>query len=225
MHYAHSSSWRFSEGSSQMLHAALFIRDAAALPVPADEPVPPLLGHPPVAVDASESLDREGLAAQWLEWWGELVRCEMSEHHRSQGEDSDDTALPVERILQRREAVFDPPDFDSLRATPQLQALVRKNFRESLLWAGEMRRRNPSGRPPGRSAFSWTLVKSVAENVATTYGVPHADVTGAVQVLRVEGIWSQSTGPGRTLCSTAAAADPDFAAALLRDTFVSGLGA
>ncbi|MGW7817347.1 hypothetical protein ACWGLF_04265 [Streptomyces puniciscabiei] len=184
---------------------------------------PPLTDRPgPVAVP--ESLDREVLAAQWLEWWGRLVDCEMSEDRRSQGEDSDDTALRVDRILRRRQAVFDPPGFDSLRATPQLQALVQWHFRESLLWAEEIQRQHPPGRPPGDPAFPWSLVKGVAEKVALAHGVPIAAVTGTVRILRVKGTWSQPAGPGCTLCSTAAAADPGFAAALLHDAFTSGLG-
>ncbi|MEU6507721.1 hypothetical protein [Streptomyces sp. NPDC046942] len=224
MHYANTPSWRFTQGTSQMLHAALFIRDAATLPVPATAPVPPPLINHPEPVDVPHPLDREVLAAQWLEWWSKLVNCEMSEDRPSQGESSDDTALRMDRILQQRKTVFDPPDFDSLRATPQLQALVRQNFRESLLWTKEVKPRKPPGSSPGASAFPRSLVKNVAEKVAMTHDVPIADVTGAVQVLRVEGIWSQPTAPGRMLCSTAAAAHPDFATALLRDTFVSGLG-
>ncbi|MFF3917740.1 hypothetical protein ACFYZB_30430 [Streptomyces sp. NPDC001852] len=187
--------------------------------------MPPPLIDRPHHVEVPESLNRELSAAEWLEWWGALVACEMGDDHRGPGEDSDDTAQRVARILQRRQAVFDPPDFDALRTTPQLQALVRQHSRESLLWAGRTRRRNPPGRPPDGSAFSWSLVKSVAERVARTHGVPIADVTGTALVLRVEGIWSQPTGPGHMLCSTAAAADPDVAIPLLRDTFVSGLGA
>ncbi|WP_208900149.1 hypothetical protein [Streptomyces incarnatus] len=210
-----------------MLHAALFIRDGAALPVPEGAPVPPPLTDQPGPMEIPDSTDREVLAAQWLEWWGRLVDCEMSEDRRSQGEgsdDTDDTALRVDRILRRRQAVYDPPDFDSLRATPQLQALIQRYFRESLLWAADMKRQHPPGRPPGDPAFPWSLVKGVAEQVATAHGVPIAAVTGTVRILRVKGTWSQPTGPGCTLCSTAAAADPAFAATLLRDTFTSGLG-
>ncbi|MGW1912639.1 hypothetical protein ACWCQS_18425 [Streptomyces sp. NPDC002076] len=220
MHYASGPSWQFAEGTSEMLHAALFIRDAAALPVPASEAVPSALIEQPVCMDIPQSLDRELLAVQWLEWWRKLVRHEMSEIHRSHGGDGDDTALRLAQILQRQQDVFDPPDFDSLCDAPQLQALVWQSFRESLIWAEKIKRK-----PLRMSAFPPTLIKSVAENVAATHGVPVADVTGAIRVLDVEGIWSTPTGPGCMLCSTAAAADSDFAAALLRDTFVSGLRA
>ena len=221
MQVAGSSSWRFTEDHSELLHIALFIRDAMALPVPQAPDIPPPLTSPPPGWPG-RGADPAAAAVQWAAWWRRLGAGEAEEARaagRLGGGEADQQAW-ADAAFAQHEELFDPPDFTSLAGSPELRSLVRELSEAAIDWAG---RAGPT-RPPGGAGFGWPLVRAVAEDVAAREGVPLAAVHGTVQVLGVDGVWSCLAEPGFALCSARLAASSDRARALLRAVFTSGLG-
>lgn len=220
MYLQGSRSWQFGHGDMGYLHTALFVRDAARLPVPPSADVPPRLARG--APDFAGLLppgQRAVAADQWVRWWRRLVRQAAREARQSW------TPLPADinpedfeaRIWHRfagRKEVFDPPDFKSLESP--LQSIVTATFESSSGWSSC----GPGGVEPER--FAWRLVRDAAERAAADRGVPLGDVKGYADVLEVEGLWSYLAAPGCVLCSAAVACDPAAAEGLLRVVFGSG---
>jgi hypothetical protein len=122
MHRAGSSSWRFEHDNGYMLQPALFVRDAAMLPVvDSAEMPPPLVG---AVADASALLsvaDRAVAARQWAPWWRQMLDQAVREVGIRQAEDPRvDALIRIEARTAGRQEVYDPPGFLSLSACPEM---------------------------------------------------------------------------------------------------------
>lgn len=225
MHRQGSRSWRFGHGDMGYLHSALFVRDAARLPVPPSADIPPrLAGDVPDYAGVLPPGERAAAGQQWVVWWHRLVGQAVREARQSvtplpAGTDPADFRARMRHRFAGREDVFDPPGFRSLAGMQPLQSAVTATFEFS---------RGLSSYQPGRAGeperFEWRLVRAVAESTAAELGIPVGDLTGYANVLEVEGLWSYLAGPGCALCSVAVACDPLAAARLLREVFSSGPG-
>jgi hypothetical protein len=222
MHRQGSSSWQFGHGDMGYLHTALFVRDAAGLPVPPSADIPPRLARDvPDYAGLLPPGQRAPAGKQWAIWWRRLVRQAVIEARRSvtplpAGAAADDVEVRNWYRFAGRKDVFDPPDFKTL--APPLQSAVTATFESSLGWSGY----EPSGAEPER--FAWPLVRDAAESTAADLGIPVGDVKGYADVLEVRGLWSYLAGPGCALCSAGVARNPSAAAGLLRELFSSGHG-
>jgi hypothetical protein len=225
MRLAHTPSWRLRVETAQMLDIALFIRDAAGLVVtPTEEvPAPGSTG----STGSTGSRERTGTLTEaerteagghWPRWWRDLMAHELRTAVSAGAEDD------PRRARRRREAerlsIFDPPSFTALADRATLRRVAVDLFADARDW---------TNRPPdaGRSPRDPTLVDhalaaDMAGRAAAELGVGADQVTGALIVLDVAGIWSHRPAPGVALCSVAAARDPAEATELLRYVFVSG---
>jgi hypothetical protein len=223
MHRQGSRSWRFGHGDMGYLHTALFVRDAACLPVAPSADIPPrLVRDVPDYAGLLPPSQRAAAGTQWVIWWRRLVRQAVREARRAvtplpAGADPDDVQARIWYRFAGREDVFDPPDFKSL--APPLQTAVTATFESSLGWSTY----KPGGAEP--EMFTWRLVRDAAESTAADLGIPVGNVKGYADVLEVEGLWSYLAAPGCALCSGAVACDPVAAAGLLRELFSFGPGA
>lgn len=216
------------------LHTALFVRDAARLPVAPSADIPPRLARDvPDCADVLPSGERAAAAQQWVVWWHRLVGQAVREARQSWtplpvGTDPDDFEAVIRHRFGGREDVFDPPGFGSLAGVQPLQSVVTATFE---FWRGWSRYRPGRAEEPKRFSRgdaslerASPLVRDAAESTAADLGVPVNDLTGYADVLEVEGLWSYLAGPGCALCSAAVACDPLAAARLLREVFSSGAG-
>jgi len=207
------------------LHSALFVRDAARLPVAPSADIPPRLARDvPDHADVVPPGERTAAGQQWVIWWRRLVDQAAREARQSAtplpaGTDPDDFEARIRHRFAGRGDVFDPPDFRSLADMQQLQSAVTTTFRLSRGWSSDQ---PGSATEPER--FAWTLVRDAAESTAADLGIPVGDINGYANVLEVEGLWTYLAGPGSALCSAAVACDPVAATRLLREVFSSGPG-
>ena len=225
MHRQGSGSWQFGHGDMGYLHTALFVRDAARLPVAPSADIPPRLARDvPDYTGLLPPGERAAAGKQWVIWWRRLVGQAAWEGRQSvtplpAGTDPDDFEAHIRHRFAGREEVFDPPDFRSLAGMQPLQSAVTATFEFSHGW---------SSCEPGSAGepemFAWPLVRDAAESTAADLGIPVGDVKGYADVLEVDGLWSYMAGPGCALCSAAVACDPLAAAGLLREVFSSGHG-
>lgn len=216
-----SASWRFEQDNAQFLHLALFVRDAARLPVAPSAAIPPCLaGEVPDHAAAVPSGEQDAAAGQWAAWWGRLLTQAAREARRPRAQAAGTDPLAHERDrIEGREQVFDPPEFGSLAGLPAVQAAAIATFADAVQWSGRR-----DGQLPARSPepFPWALVRDAAEGTAAELGIPIGDLDAVTHVLDVTGSWSYLVGPGCALCSAAVAADPPAAGRLLHDLFGSG---
>jgi hypothetical protein len=96
----------------------------------------------------------------------------------------------------------------------------RAGFAEGCRWFGRHRSPEPD---TDRACFEWSLVRDVAEDVARRHHVSPGAVRGYAVVLRLDGTWWAGFGSGATVCSVAAAQDPQTARDVLLEAFESGL--
>ena len=224
MHRHGSGSWRFGHGDMGYLHTALFVRDAAGLPVPPAADIPPrLAGEVPDYAGVLPPGERPAAGQQWVAWWHRLVGQAAREARQSAtplppDTDPDDLEALIRHRYAGQEESFDPPDFGSLAAMQPLQSAVTATFEFSHGWSSYQ----PGSAEPER--FAWPVVRDAAENTAAELGVPVGELNGYAHVLKVEGMWSYLAGPGCALCSAGVACDPSAAARLLREVFSSGHG-
>jgi hypothetical protein len=224
MHRQGTASWRFGHGDMGYLHTALFVRDAARLPVAPSADIPPLLTRD--VPDCSEIVpprNRPIAGQQWKVWWQRLVGQAAREARQSwtplpAGTDPDDFQALIRHRFGGRDDVFDPPGFVSLAGMEPLRSVVIGTFETSRGWSSQ-----PSG-PTAPERFAQWLVRDAAESTAADLGIPIGNVSGYADVLEVEGLWSYLAGPGSALCSAAVASDPVAASRLLREIFSSGHG-
>jgi hypothetical protein len=208
-------SWRFSADNSQLLHLALFVRDAAMLDIRPSPDMPPQLAWDlPPHQSVVPAGQRAAAVMQWTEWWRRLLDYEVNEARESEFERDDDAAYRAEMMASRHSDVFDPPDFESLAGTPVLQTAVRATF-----GAGLERYNEPSGQR--LASFPWDTVRNAAESTAHERGVPLSRMRAVVHLLEVRGLWSYIAAPGLALCSSSIAADHDTASAFLQEVFSS----
>jgi len=225
MHLQGSASWRFGHGDMGYLHTALFVRDAARLPVaPSADIPPPLAGDVPDCSDVVLPGERAEAGQQWAAWWQRLVSQATREARQSwtplpAATDPDDFHARIRHRFAGQEEVFDPPAFGSLADMPSMQTAAISTLGPSRQWSHS---RRDGASDPDR--FGGPVVRDAARTAVAELGVPARDLTGYAHVLDVEGSWSYLAGPGCALCSAAVACDPSAAAALLRDIFASGLG-
>jgi hypothetical protein len=226
MHRQGSKSWRFGHGDMGYLHTALFVRDAARLPVAPSADIPPrLAGDVADCADVLRPGERGAAGQQWAIWWHRLVGQAAREARQSWtplpvGTDPDDFEALIRHRFGGREDVFDPPVFRSLADMQPLQSAVTATFEGWLGWSHS----RPAGGGTSERLFAWPLVRDAAESTAADLGIPVGDLNGYADVLDVEGLWSYLAGSACALCSAATARDPLAAARLLREIFGSGHG-
>ncbi len=218
MRVAGRPSWRFGSGNGQCsdLHTALFARDAAGLGVPPWPGVPPplngewLTGASPPGLAALTGATLAAAAGQWSAWWRQLLASKVSlvDSRPPPGADMAATLAWTNSLYLSE--VFDPPDFGSLAATPELRAVVAATH-----GAWPRRREDRSG------SFDYSLIRGIAERTAADLGVPVDAMDARAHVLDVQGVWWHVAGPGCVLCSPAATTDPAAAAELLSAVFAS----
>lgn len=220
-----SGSWRFGHGDMGYLHTALFVRDAARLPVAPAADIPPrLTGDVPDRADVLAPGDRPVVGEQWATWWHRLVGQAVREGQRSATSPPADLEDDFEAAMRHRFAgqqeVFDPPGFESLADMQPLRSAVTKTWATWRAWPRYQL--GSSGEEPVQ--FALPIVLDAVESTAAAFGVPASELSGYVDVLEVKGLWSHLAAPGWALCSATLACDPQAAARLLREVFSSGLG-
>ena len=134
---AGQASWLMSIDEPQNLALGLFIRDVAALSsvhtwLPAAAPV----------VRSTGGGGSPAAARQWDAWWDQALAV--------------DPYAPWPKVTT---SWWTPPDFGSLDAAPQLQALVRRHFLAAVRWSEDRKREHIAVMTdPGRSANETRLV-------------------------------------------------------------------
>jgi hypothetical protein len=214
---AGSASWQLTEVEGDRAHVLLYIRDVAALEVPAEANAPPrLVGVAPRGTGVLDDGRRRRAGRDWSHWWSALLEVEGRERT---GTDEDDSS--VWAWAEDLGRVWDAPDFWSLADRPALREVTLALYPEARRWVDA----GPSSptRLRGEGHFPWTTVRDIAEGVAAGRGVSLAEVRGTVMVLDVEGVWWRRVIPGTALCSTAATEDPRTARRVLLDAFESRL--
>ena len=207
-----SRSWRFAHDLGQMPQAAVYVRDALRLPVADVSTVPPrLLGDvpdhsellPPASVDAASS--------DWMRWWDEVLDADARVQLGDQ-----------EFSRARYHEVLDPSTSSTLSDSPLRDAAITL-FAEGCRWADAARRPEIPPQGPGTGSFPWELTRDCAESVAAEAGVDASEVSGAVLVLLVRGVWWTLVRPQYAVCSIAAVNDPELTQKILRTVFTSGV--
>lgn len=225
MHRAGSGSWRFEHDNLDILHHAVFVRDAAMLPVAGSAEVPPpLIGEFSPGPFGLSDADRGVAAGDWLIWWRRMLDQTVREIRVRRAEDPAQDML--ERLLARvagRDGVCDPPDFAGLSQMPELRGAAVATLPAYWAWC----RRSSSSRhsAPEQGRFRWQLVRDAAHDVAARLGVSLEEMDGVAHVLDVEGLWSYVAGAGCGACSAATSVDLDAASEFLHELFISGTAA
>ena len=243
MRFAGTKSWRFGHDDLDVLRRALFVRDAAVLPVTASVDVPPRLsGDIPADSSVLAEADRAAAAAQWLQWWRRMLDLAVREVSVRKAEEpgdditaeapapprpvTNDGVLSAEEIARMarlrartiwRRDVCDPPDFEGISAWPELRAAAAGTHSSYGAWSLAMSRQPAAD---GRF-FAWQLVNEAVHDAAASLGVPVSEMDAEAHVMPVEGQWSYIAGPGCAVCSDAVALDPVAASDLLRRLFMS----
>jgi len=224
MHVGRSPSWQFGHGDMGFLHTALFVRDAAALPVaPAPDIPPRLAGEIPGDAEVLTGPERTTAGQQWAGWWHRLVGQAVREARQSvtplpAGTDPDDFHARIRHRFGGRDEVFDPPAFRALAGIEPLHSAVIATFGLFRQWS--ISRQDQA--ELAQRGFAPGIVRAAAERTAADLGVPVNDLAGYANVLDLDGQWWHLAGPGCALCSVAVARDPVAAARLLREIFSSG---
>lgn len=203
-----------------MLHLAIFVRDHAGLLTPDDADLPPRLSTAAAMLTSSDPGNtgpRRLAGQQWVAWWRDLVAAASQPQSRPPDIELRDWARDV---ADRRQALYDPPEFAALADRPQLRSAVENSFAAAQQWE-RVRRNGRTGRP----AFEWATMRDVATEVARDHAVPLNAVDARAVVLDVEGQWWQVAALGFVLVSRSACADDDTARRVLRTAFVSALAA
>jgi hypothetical protein len=221
---AGTKSWRFGHDDLDVLRRALFVRDAAMLPVTASVDVPPRLsGEIPAASAVLTEADRAVAAEQWLQWWRRMLDLTVREISVRKAEDPGDdmTAEATMARLQARTGwrhhVCDPPDFAGISAWPELRAAAAATHSSYQAWSLGLSRQSAAD----DKFFAWQLVNDAVHDAAGSLGVPVSEMDAEAHVMPVEGQWSYIAGPGCGVCSAAVALDPVAASDLLRRLFMS----
>jgi hypothetical protein len=233
---AGTKSWRFGHDDLDVLRRALFVRDAAMLPVAASADVPPRLsGEIPAAAAVLAEADRAAAAGQWLQWWRRMLDLAVREVSVRKAEDPGDDVtaevLTEDQVRQEhiarmarlqartgwRHDVCDPPEFAGISAWPELRAAATATHSSYKAWSLGV-----SGEPAADGRlFEWQLVNDAVHEAAASLGVPVSELDAEAHVMPVEGQWSYIAGPGCGVCSDALARDPVAASDLLRRLFMS----
>ena len=221
MQRSRSASWRFRQADSQLLHVALFTREAAGLRVEPSRNIPPRLTWAVARHSAVLDADERAIAAtQWAEWWGRLLAYVDDDAKWSEEERGHEVMERLRLMTERQAHIFDPPEFQSLASTPALRKAVITTFDEGL----ERFNLSKSNMHASTAAESldWDVVRNAAESVAAERGIPPGDLRAVIHILDVEGSWSYLVAPGCALCSASLATDRNATAIVVHDVFASG---
>ncbi len=212
-------SWRFAESIDEMLHVALYVRDAAGLDVAAGPTVPPALaGQVPDRRDVLDEEERRQASQQWQGWWTDLL---ADAAHLHQGPRDLDPKAWTNELTERASGTGAPPDFAGLSDRAALRHASAALMPDACRWAAVACQATPP--PAGESAFGWALPNEVAEGIARDRGIGLETVRGVALVLVVQGAWWAIHQPGVVLCSATAAGNVGTAHAILNAAFESGL--
>ncbi len=210
-------SWRFAESVDEMLHVALYIRDAAGLDVAAGPTVPPALaGQVPDRRDVLDEEERRQASKQWSGWWTDLL---ADAAHLHQGPRDADPNAWMDDLTERASKTGAPPDFAGLSGRAALRRAAGAMM--PCHWAADACRATPP--PAGQPAFGWALTAEVAEAMARDRGIALETVRGVALVLVVQGAWWALQQPGVVLCSATAAGNVGTARTILHAAYESGL--
>jgi hypothetical protein len=125
-----SPSWRLTEAEGDRAHVLLYIRDVAALEVPADADAPPrLAGLPPRPAPVLDDDRRRRAGHDWAGWWQALLEAERQDG--APGLDDDASFRERAEGLRR---VWDPPEFGSLADLPALREISVAIYPEARRW-------------------------------------------------------------------------------------------
>lgn len=232
MRFAGSASWRFEHDDAGDLHYVLLARDAAGLSPPPSPDLPPSLvpdlldGVRPAGDLLPTRAARDRAATQWLHWWRGLAGIRAGQDESQPRADRRDEAAIrawLHAAAERWAVAFDPPEFGSLAATPELRTIATATFADAQRLFND-RRQQQTGRRRYPPVFDWHVVRAAAEQAAVDHDVPIGDIDGAAHVLDVVGRWWYLAGPGRAFCSAETAADAAAAYEVLTAIFASRLG-
>lgn len=208
---------------SEVMHVALYVRDAFRLPVDDDPTVPPPLDDE--VGDRSGTMDserRRRAGSQWLSWWARILRLEGARSLRTLR--LPDGVDPFEATSAVHASLFDWPTLDALASWPELRDAVRESRDDAVRWAGERKRvlmeRGPLTREGGN-----VPVKEIAERIVQESRVAPGLLRAAIFLLGVRGAWSALASPGVVLCSSSLAPDPERTAVLVEQALASGADA
>ena len=222
-----AESWSVSVDVPELLHLALYVRDALGLPATSSDSVPPTTQVR--RTGESRPLGNGGVQAiaeaEWKQWWSALVQDELT--MRSELRSTEPTSPPMDEAPERLAAVVKRQAGSDPRGA-LLPGIVKELRDDALTWFSEKRRgriqaARSQGRPPFMLGSDSTWLGSVAGEAAKRHGVGLGRVWASVEVLLVEGSWWSHPAPGVLFCSEAVSVDQELIARLLRDTFDSGL--
>jgi hypothetical protein len=152
------TSWCIGIDEPQPLVIGLFVRDVAGL---TSRHV--WLPHSVPAIPRANGEGPEDAARQWDLWWDRALLSDWTMEGQSQE--------------QLGALWWTPPDFDSLRSTPALQAVVARHFSDAVAWSGDRKREHvdlmigtPDPRPfhrgrSGRGLVETRLVADLERNL------------------------------------------------------------
>jgi hypothetical protein len=220
-----NESWRLTvDDKADLLHVALYVRDACGLTVPDDPSVPPAIDGD--VADRSLDLDtgtRRVAGGQWLSWWKEILVLEAAK--------ALDVLQYSEAQLDRLDAyaivdqsLIDWPELDNLALQPELRRAVVASHDDAARWSSA-RARRLSARGPRPRGLADLPVRSIAEEVIDRLGASPGLVRAAVFLLELHREWSAIALPGLLLCSVSLAEDTSRMVPLLEAAFAAGVGA
>ena len=83
-----SPSWQLTEAEGDRAHVLLYIRDVAALEMPAEVDAPPrLVGLPPHGSPVLDDDRRRRAGREWADWWQALLDAQRREQTRTEEDD------------------------------------------------------------------------------------------------------------------------------------------
>lgn len=225
MRRAGEESWRLSvDDTCDLLHTALFIRDACRLR-PSDDSFlpPPLEGDLP---DVSAGVDPdlcEAAASQWGAWWQEILVYEGAKVLGTL-ELLDGPVGHMDSHVIVHQHLLDWPELDALASQPELRRAVQVSHDHAVRWQQQWNRRL-LGVDPRSRGLQHVTPSAIAQQVHDRLGVPFGRIRAAVFVLRVQGHWSALPLPGLLLTSASLAAENERLVRLLDSAFASGVDA
>jgi hypothetical protein len=182
---ANQASWQISIDQPQPLVIGLFIRDVSGMHS-RNNWLPP--ASPAVPSGGDWAPDVAGL--QWDRWWSQALREEYQ---------ADDADWPPDLS-----SWWTPPEFESLDASPELQAIVAAHFFDAVRWSDERHQEHRATMRGSRGLLETKLVRDLERALARTARPFHLRITE----IPVHGQHLWQLQPDHILVS----------AALLRDT-------
>lgn len=223
MRFEGRPSWRLSVSDDGDLGLLLWVRDALALAVSADDAPPRSEPGPPDRSALVPADERDAAASRWIAWWRAALAFEAVGRTQEPPAGEDAFLGWVRARSVARDAIGSPPAFAALDDVPALRDAVAHLFPEAhrALAAREADRARALHR---RTAADDR--RALVGDVARTHGVGIGEVRGAVLLVPVAGPWWRVAAPGAVVCSASAYVDDAaFAAEVVRVAFEYGLRA